>query len=68
MCTQLVERMNSKLFRLIDKSKIIPLILLYGLIGTITCGQNLNLKVIGDTEQGFKVAIYDGIKLLVKNR
>lgn len=63
----MIERMNSKIFELIDRLKIMPLIILYGFISSIACGQNLNLKVVGDTEHGFKVAIYDGIKLLVQN-
>jgi len=52
---------------LVNKFKIIPLTLMFSFIGTVVYGQDLNLKIEGDIEQGFKVAIYDGSKLLVQN-
>ncbi|MFV8341005.1 hypothetical protein [Flavobacterium sp. XS2P39] len=42
-------------------------ILLFCLIGTISTSQNINLKVVGDNEDGFNVDIYNGNQLIVKN-
>jgi hypothetical protein len=36
-------------------------------IGSVMTGQDLNLRVEGDSENGFIVDIYSGNKALVKN-
>jgi len=43
------------------------LMLLFCFIGTISRGQNINLKVAGDSENGFSIDIYNGSQLLVHN-
>jgi hypothetical protein len=43
------------------------IILLFCFFGKVVFGQNLNLKVAGDKEQGFYVDIYNGSQLLLHN-
>src|SRR5690554_5104558 len=43
------------------------LVQLFCFVTTIGWSQNVNLKVVGNTEQGFNVAIYKGSKLLINN-
>lgn len=43
------------------------LMFLFCFIGTISWSQNINLKVIGDSEKGFNVDIYNGSQLLIHN-
>lgn len=43
------------------------IILLFCFFGTVVFGQNLNLKVAGDENQGYSVDIFDGNQLLIKN-
>jgi hypothetical protein len=49
--------------------KIITLLLisLFWLMGTALLGQDINLKVAGDVENGFRVDMYHGSQLVVKN-
>ena len=53
--------------RLYKKIRIILLIQCFCLIGSIGWGQNINLKVVGNTAQGFSVDIYNDNQLLVHN-
>ncbi len=41
--------------------------LLFFFIGTSIFSQNINLKVVGNTDQGFSVDIYSGSQLLIHN-
>ncbi|WP_197092648.1 hypothetical protein [Labilibaculum euxinus] len=43
------------------------ILLLFFFIGTIGFSQNINLKVVGNTEQGFSVDIYNNNQLLIHN-
>jgi hypothetical protein len=52
---------------LLNKFRITQLTLLFSFLGTVCWGQNLNLRVDGDIEHGFRVDIYDGSILLVQN-
>ena len=47
--------------------RIIHLTLLFCFVGTVGWGQNVNLKVVGDSEEGFAVDIYSGNQLLIHN-
>ncbi len=49
------------------KNRIILLVQLFCFIGTIGWSQNINLKVVGNMEEGFIVDIYNGSKLLIHN-
>ncbi len=53
--------------KMINLFRPMYLSLMLSLMGMNAHGQNLKLKVEGDTIQGFCVAIYDDDKLLVKN-
>ncbi|WP_339916955.1 hypothetical protein [Yeosuana marina] len=52
---------------LYKKIRTILLIQLFYFIGTIGWSQNVNLKVVGNTESGFYVDIYSGNQLLIHN-
>ncbi|MBI9070395.1 MAG: hypothetical protein JEY94_02285 [Melioribacteraceae bacterium] len=52
---------------LINKIRVIPLTLFFCFMGTLVCGQNISLKAVGDNEQGFRVGLYNGSKLIVEN-
>ncbi len=52
---------------MVIKLRVIQFILLLSSIGPVTFGQNLKLRVEGDTIKGFCVAIFDDEKLLLKN-
>jgi len=43
------------------------IVLFFCFIGAIGFSQNINLKVVGDIEQGYNVDIYNGTKLLIHN-
>ncbi len=49
------------------KFRFILLIQIFCFTGIVGWSQNLNLKVVGDINQGFSVAIYSGSKLVVQN-
>ncbi len=55
----------AKLYR---QNKIRLLIPAFFFIGIIGWGQSINLKVVGNKEQGFNVDIYNGSKLLIHNK
>ncbi len=50
-----------------NKIRIILLAQMFCCIGTIAWSQNINLKVVGNIEQGYSVDIYSGTQLLVHN-
>ncbi|GAA4940769.1 hypothetical protein GCM10023314_12000 [Algibacter agarivorans] len=52
---------------LYKKIRIVLLVQFFCFISTIGWSQNINLKVVGNAEQGFTVDIYSGSKLLVHN-
>lgn len=52
---------------MLNKNIIFIVILLFCFFGTNGFSQNLNLKVVGDVENGFNVNIYNGNQLLVQN-
>lgn len=52
---------------LINKYIVIAFTLLFCFIGQVGWGQNLILKVEGDSVLGFRVDIYNGNKLLIQN-
>jgi len=56
-----------KLTELYRKIRIVLLIQLFCFVGTFGWSQNINLKVVGNAEQGFNVAIYNGTQLLLDN-
>lgn len=55
------------MINLLRKIKILPFILLFSLIGTAVLGQNLKLKIEGNSDQGYLVGVYNDDKILVKN-
>ncbi|WP_461640189.1 hypothetical protein [Labilibaculum euxinus] len=52
---------------MLNKNIKFTIFLLFFFIETIGFSQNINLKVVGDTEQGFSVDIYNSNQLLVHN-
>ncbi|MBU0529519.1 hypothetical protein KKF86_07175, partial [bacterium] len=52
---------------LYNKIRTILLAIIICIIGTVGWSQELNLKVVGNIEQGFNVDIYSGSQLLVRN-
>ena len=52
---------------LYKKFRILLLIQFFCFIGTIGWGQNMNLKVVGNIDEGFSVDIYNGTQLLIHN-
>ena len=53
--------------KLFKYNRIMILIQVFLFIGTFGWSQNMNLKVVGNAEQGFNVNIYNGAKLLIHN-
>lgn len=52
---------------MLNKNIKYTIILLFCFLGVIGFSQNLNLKIIGDENQGFNVDIYNGSQLLIHN-
>ena len=52
---------------MLDKNIKFAILLLFFFIETIGFSQNINLKVVGNTEQGFSVDIYNNNQLLIHN-
>ena len=50
-----------------NKFRIILFINIFYFIGTVGWSQELNFKVAGDNEKGFRVDIYSGSQLLIQN-
>jgi hypothetical protein len=53
--------------RLYKRLRIVLLIQLFCFTGIIGWSQTINLKVVGNSEQGFSVDIYNGSQLLIHN-
>lgn len=53
--------------RLYKRLRIVLLLQLFCFTGIIGWSQNINLKVVGNSEQGFSVDIYNGSQLIIHN-